>query len=59
MTTTPATHINAPVSTMEVERARAVGAFPRPRLETAFDKAIASARTGSSWDEDAPDEGGV
>jgi hypothetical protein len=59
MTTTPARHINAPVATMEVERGRAVGASPKPRLETAFNKAIVSARAGSSWDEDAPDEGGV
>ncbi len=58
-TTTPATHINAPVATMELELGRAVGASPKPRLETPFEKALASARAGSSWDEDAPDEGGV
>jgi len=59
MTTTPARHINAPVATMEVKGGRAVGASPKPRLETAFDKAIASARAGSLWDEDAPDQGGA
>jgi thioredoxin 1 len=42
-----------------VERGRVVGAFPKPRLEAELDKAMASARVGSSWDEDAPDEGGV
>jgi len=42
-----------------VERRRVVGAFPKPRLEAELDKAMASARAGSSWEEDAPDEGGV
>ncbi len=59
MTTTPATHINVPVATMGVERERVVGAFPKPCLETAFDKVIASARACCSWEEVAPGKGGV
>jgi thioredoxin 1 len=42
-----------------VERGRVVGALPKPRLESELDKAMASVRAGSSWDEDAPGEGGV
>jgi|SRR5215204_810363 len=42
-----------------VEQGRVVGALPKPRLEAELDKAMASVRAGSSWDEDAPGEGGV
>jgi len=42
-----------------VERGRVVGALPKPRLEAELGKAMASVHAGSSWDEDAPGEGGV
>ena len=42
-----------------VERERAVGAAPKPRLGAELDKAMVLARAGSPRDEDAPYEGGV